>query len=141
MNKLIYFILLFPLLAMTEHKPTKHQVTFKITYNSITLEQAAEIEKQIMMNHKTACKVDVDIKDIQSGGTAWQQVVDIDDGEVLYWDGDTYLRSDGDTIRWIGMTNDGSQAIPLTDTVWDGSGEIEWLGIINADTLWELEAR
>jgi len=42
-----------------EFKPQRFQVTYKITYNSMTLEQAAKMEEAIKTAYKGACKIRV----------------------------------------------------------------------------------
>ena len=42
-----------------EFEPQRFQVTYKITYNSMTLEQAAKMEEAIKTTYKGACKIKV----------------------------------------------------------------------------------
>ena len=41
---------------------SRFEVTLKVTYNSITLDQAAMIERMARDQYKDACKVDIDLK-------------------------------------------------------------------------------
>ena len=45
--------------AELEGKPTQKEVKFTITYNSITLERATELEKVIRQSFKDACSLDI----------------------------------------------------------------------------------
>ena len=44
-------------------EPQKFQVTYKITYNSMTLEEAAEMEKVVKATHKGACSIKVTVEE------------------------------------------------------------------------------
>ena len=44
----------------------KFEVTYTITYNSVTLSEAAELEEKIREEHKDACKVSVAVKESNS---------------------------------------------------------------------------
>ena len=44
----------------------KYEVTFKVVYNAVSAERAAEIAKEIMTNHQDACKVEV--RSVKNGG-------------------------------------------------------------------------
>ena len=46
-------------------------VTYKITYNKITLAQAAELEKKIRSEHEDACSVKIDLKPVNPDITFW----------------------------------------------------------------------
>lgn len=43
----------------------KVEVTYSVTYNAITLEKAAQLEKHFRNGYKDACKVDVKIEIIE----------------------------------------------------------------------------
>ena len=43
----------------------KYEVTFKVVYNAVSAERAAEISKEIMINHQDACTVSV--KTVKNG--------------------------------------------------------------------------
>ena len=47
-------------------KAQKFEVTYTITYNSITLLEASELEEKIRKEHKDACKVSVAVKESNS---------------------------------------------------------------------------
>ena len=48
-------------------EPTvKYEVTFKVVYNAVSAERAAEISKEIMIKHQDACKVEV--RSVKNGG-------------------------------------------------------------------------
>ena len=64
MKALIFILLLIPVMTFSDHKPKQFEVTFKVTYNSITLERAAELEQAFRTLYKDACKVDVDVKKV-----------------------------------------------------------------------------
>ena len=44
----------------------KYEVTFKVVYNAVSAERAAEISKEIMIKHQDACKVEV--RSVKNGG-------------------------------------------------------------------------
>jgi len=43
-------------------KGQNFKVTYTITYNSITLQEAADLEKAIRASHRKACKIEVDLE-------------------------------------------------------------------------------
>ena len=47
-------------------KAQKFEVTYTITYNSLTLLEASELEAKIRKEHKDACKVSVSVKEPSS---------------------------------------------------------------------------
>jgi len=48
-------------------KASKFKTTFKITFNSITLEEAAKLEKQIKKVFKDACSLDTTVSGVNDG--------------------------------------------------------------------------
>ena len=44
----------------------KYEVTFRVVYNAVSAERAAEISKEIMTKYQDACKVEV--KSVKNGG-------------------------------------------------------------------------
>lgn len=48
------------------HQPNKFEVTFTITYNTATLAEAAELEKRIIKEHDSACKIETTMKQVSS---------------------------------------------------------------------------
>lgn len=46
-----------PAFAAVEEKPGKFKTTFTITYNEITLKEAADLESLIQKQHASSCKV------------------------------------------------------------------------------------
>jgi len=70
MKKLIaLFFLAVLLTASTDKKPQEFEVTFTVTYNSITLQRAAELEKIFRDKFGDACKVEVTVKKIENAWT------------------------------------------------------------------------
>ena len=59
------FVMVFNMLAFGEvsQDPEKFQITYKVTYNAITLGEAEKIEMQIKKNHRDACNVRIDVDD------------------------------------------------------------------------------
>jgi len=49
-----------------EFKPQKFETQFTITFNSVSLEEAARLETVIKDKFKDACKVDVELKKLSS---------------------------------------------------------------------------
>jgi hypothetical protein len=47
-------------------EPVKYEVTFNIKYNALTAEEAKELVGMLLVKHKDACKVEVDVK--KNGG-------------------------------------------------------------------------
>jgi len=47
-------------------KAQEFEVTYTITYNSLTLSEAAELEEKIRKEHKDACKVNISVKESNS---------------------------------------------------------------------------
>ena len=91
MKKLIaLFFLAVLLTASTDKKQQEFEVTYTVTYNSITLQRAAELEKVFRDKFNDACKVEVNVKKIESGWTST--------GRIYY---DT-LRSD---LRFFQLNN------------------------------------
>jgi len=71
-----------------EFKPQKFETKFTITFNSISLEEAARLETVIKDKFKDACKVDVELKKLSSL---------IDDGSLAVWSfaaADSYITGD-----------------------------------------------
>jgi hypothetical protein len=54
---LVLFFLIIP--NLINSNVSQFKTTFTITYNSITLEEAAKFEKEIRKQHKEACNVDI----------------------------------------------------------------------------------
>ena len=50
----------------TSDPSVKYEVTFKVVYNAVTAERAAEISKEVMIKYQDACKVDVRAVKLQS---------------------------------------------------------------------------
>ena len=79
---LLIIVLLIPFVShitadTSKDQPKKFEVTFTVTYNAITLEAAAEKEKDFRKRYIDACNVDVTIKEV-SGMTfstlQWQTI-------------------------------------------------------------------
>ena len=45
----------------------EYEVIYKVKYNSITLERAAEIDRQIRKQYDDSCDVDTNIEEIDTG--------------------------------------------------------------------------
>ena len=67
MKTIIIFLMLL-MIGIAGEKPEaqKFEVTYTITYNSVTLSEAAELEEKIREEHKDACKVSVAVKEPSS---------------------------------------------------------------------------
>ena len=57
-------ILFIPLLLLAEHKLEQYEVTYTIVYNSITLDRAGKLEKQIKKEYGDACTIDLKILEL-----------------------------------------------------------------------------
>lgn len=90
MKRLIFILLLIPVMAFTDHKPKQFTVTFSVTYNAITLERAAELEQAFRTLYKDACKIDVDVKKV-SVDIGWTNLV----VDTIMTEGAFYWRSGG----------------------------------------------
>jgi len=66
--KTIIIFSMFLMIGIAGEKPEaqKFEVTYTITYNSITLLEASELEEKIRKEHKDACKVSVAVKESNS---------------------------------------------------------------------------
>ena len=66
--KTIIIFSMFLMIGIAGEKPEaqKFEVTYTITYNSVTLSEAAELEEKIREEHKDACKVSVAVKEPSS---------------------------------------------------------------------------
>ena len=51
--------------GVTSEPTVKYEVTFKVVYNAVSAERAAEISKEIMSKHQDACTVSV--KTVKNG--------------------------------------------------------------------------
>ena len=85
---LIALLIIVPSLAFAEvaQTPQKFETTITITYNSISLEEAAEIEKQVKRNHvvkKDACKVEIKLREVNGGLTTSFTT----GPDTIFWDG------------------------------------------------------
>jgi len=52
-----------------KEEPVKYEVTIAVTYNAVTAEEAAKIQKAALIAHKDACKVE--IKSVRGGNTLY----------------------------------------------------------------------
>ena len=50
----------------TSETTVKYEVTFKVVYNAVSAERAAEISKEVMTKYQDACKVEV--RSVKNGG-------------------------------------------------------------------------
>lgn len=67
---ILLFILSTPYCAragVDPNKEKKFETIFVITYNSITLAEAAKLEKLIREIHEKACKLEINLKDLGDG--------------------------------------------------------------------------
>jgi len=74
--KLIILVcLLLPVMVFyageTKIQRQKFEVTFTVTYNAITLEDAAQKELEFRERYSDACKVKVSLKEAQQGFLVW----------------------------------------------------------------------
>lgn len=71
MKWFIVVLMLMTSLAYAEVKqePQKFEVKYTITYNAITLDEAAKKEKDIKKKYKDACKVEIKLEKPCSEGT------------------------------------------------------------------------
>jgi hypothetical protein len=86
------FILLFAILflfvsgsALAEEGTVQYKVTIAVTYNAVSPEMAAKIQKIILHNHGSACSVEVVAKKIS-------------DGDFLYYSPTLTLEDDSTTL-------------------------------------------
>lgn len=67
---IVIFIGCVNLILYADEKPPVPQkeftVTYTVTYNSVTLEEASKLEMQIKKENKDACTVDVTVKEIST---------------------------------------------------------------------------
>ena len=56
------FVLMASVVCAKEIAPQKFQVRYTITYNSLTLEEAAEREMLIKKYNKDACRIRIDVE-------------------------------------------------------------------------------
>ena len=75
MNKLILFLLLFPVLILSD-STDKTKITFKltITYDNVTLQEASDIEdrmKELLKDEKGSISIDVNPKPEIFQGWRW----------------------------------------------------------------------
>ena len=64
-------------------EPTvKYEVTFKVVYNAVSAERAAEISKEIMTKYQDACTVSV--KTVKNGSSGFLSNITTDDNNVVY---------------------------------------------------------
>lgn len=70
MRKKVFFLIALAILflpaagAKVEQSQKKFKFVYTITYNEITLEEAAALEKIIKRQNKNACSVDTQVKDV-----------------------------------------------------------------------------
>jgi hypothetical protein len=58
----MFIVLLSTSAVATEEKaeePVKYEVTIAVTYNAVTADEAAKIQRAALMTHKDACSVEV----------------------------------------------------------------------------------
>ncbi len=86
-TKLIIMLVLFSILltASTDKKPKQFKVTFTVTYNSITLTKAAELEKVFRDRFSDACNVDIKLEETTG---------------IIFYSGTTRI----DTAQWRGYS-------------------------------------
>lgn len=65
----VALMLLLCTIANADSEAQKFEVTFTVTYNAISLEDAAKKEKEFREQFKDACKVDISIKKVTEAGT------------------------------------------------------------------------
>lgn len=82
MKKLILFtiFLLFPLTVNVA--PKKFKVTFTITFNELSLQQAADKEEEIRERFKEACEIDFELVGVESDLT-------VSFGDSIWYDSST----------------------------------------------------
>ena len=59
MKKLLFILLM--VIPLVGHTPSRHKVTVTITYNSMTLQEAADLEKRVQGNHPKACTITIGV--------------------------------------------------------------------------------
>jgi len=65
---IILIVLLSSLLIASDKQPKKFKVTYSITFNEVTLEKAAQIEKEISKQFGESCEIKIElsaIKDVE----------------------------------------------------------------------------
>jgi hypothetical protein len=73
MKTSLFVLLLLATQAISDGK--KFEVTFTVTYNAISLEDAAKKEAVFRELYKDACKVDVTVREGMTEGNIWQGAV------------------------------------------------------------------
>jgi len=64
MKKLLFFLVIFLISVVVISDVNKFKVTFSITFDQITLEQAAKIEKQLLKQFKNdSCEIKIELSD------------------------------------------------------------------------------
>jgi len=63
LSVMLLLLMVFTVTASVDQKPQKFEVTFKVTYNAITLEKAAELERIFKKQFSDACKVVLEVKE------------------------------------------------------------------------------
>lgn len=98
MKKLTLFtiFLLFPLTVNVA--PKKFKVTFTITFNELSLQQAADKEEEIRERFKEACVIDVELAGVDNNIT--QAAIDITTLE--YWEGDSTIILNESILEYTG---------------------------------------
>ncbi len=88
-TKLIIMLVLFSILltASTDKKPKQFKVTLTVTYNSITLAKAAELEKIFRDRFSDACNVDIKLEETTG---------------IIFYSGITRI----DTVQWRNIYRD-----------------------------------
>ena len=61
------------------NSPEKVKMEITITYNEVTLEKAAIIDKEIKAKHKGACNINIEIEQIRNNRGVWMGVYSIQD--------------------------------------------------------------
>ena len=75
----------------------KFEVTFTVTYNAITLQEAAVLEGTFRRQYQDACKVDVSVKEAEVGGNC-----------IIYGSSDIITLEGATTLENVITLNDGT---------------------------------
>ena len=82
----LFFMFAVNLEAEVNQKPQKFEVVYTITYNAITLEEAADKEILIKKRFKDACKVETDVDKPSELGTFTNATFTIAEDTLLDFD-------------------------------------------------------
>ena len=71
MKKLIALIILLASVVLADHNAQKFKVTYTITFNELTLQEASRLEKVIKQDYSDACEIDVSLEKVTNQNSVW----------------------------------------------------------------------